>query len=793
MRGDVGRVARHKRVTGTVRGGANLLRMAVSAGALALVAGLSGCSYLDGDACSDIGNMSADAKSTNGCGGGFFSPGSQRASVYNGDDTPRLWTGEAARKGAVIDTSRINQAPGQKVGQPITGYVGTLRVNYDPDSKVLGADVANIAIASNGKADADDKISVKFENATLDYFLKQILGGALRVNYIAPDDIAGSVTLKTEQPVPKGQLIQIVRDILARNGYEMRFINGVYQIGRPEALAAQEATAASGRAGEMQSRIVQIRKGTSQEVVNFVKQLTPSDVSLVATSGGNSVLVRAPANEIDRVTDLVQSMSDGEIGEDKVAIIPLRETAPQKVAAQLTEFYRQRVGPTGLDTVTIVPLDTQQALLVGARDRRMMEGVRQMVAKIDRTAADEQSLRVIPLVNLQAEETVKQLNAIFSGSGGDGEQGGNGQGGGGRQGGSGGQAGGSGRMMPKVPGAGEADGSEDGSGMAAPGFAMQGGMSGGQGRGQAQGGGNGAMSATGSDVFGGGPIKIVADPRNNAVMVYSSYTVFKRLKEVLAGLDVPQAQVVIEATILEVQITDQLQYGVQWYLSGVGLSARSGSGLGPSDDGGGGGRLSVGGSAGLVQADAVLKALQNVTKVKVVSSPYLTVIDGKTARLVIGDQIPFAARSQSSSNNGNVTVTSEIQVKDTGIVLEVTPRINSSNGVMLNINQSVSKPQDNVIEGNTTPVISTREMKSDILVQSGRTVLLGGLIQDRIDKTETGVPVMKNIPVVGNLFKQKTDNTSRVELVALITPRVTRQSAQIENITRLLRGQAHIR
>jgi general secretion pathway protein D len=189
----------------------------------------------------------------------------------------------------------------------------------------------------------------------------------------------------------------------------------------------------------------------------------------------------------------------------------------------------------------------------------------------------------------------------------------------------------------------------------------------------------------------------------------------------------------------------------------------------------------------------VMNALQEITKVKVISSPYLTVVDGKTARLVIGDQIPYAVRTQTATITGTVTVTQEVQAKDTGIILEITPKIRSDNSVMLDVHQSVSTPSQSVQTGNLTPVISTREVKSDLLVQSGRSILLAGLIQDRIDKGENRVPVLGTVPFLGDFFKQTTDKGTRVELIVMITPRVIRHSTQLENITRMLRGQMSFR
>jgi general secretion pathway protein D len=772
-----------------------------TSGAMALLLSFSlmGCAYLDADSCADAANRTPAENKPKGCDNGFLSAAKQRGAIYQGDDSPRLWTGEDARRAPSIDVSTVNRAPGASKGRPIVGYNGTLRVDLAPDDNQLVIDVANLKSAGATRFDPDATTTVRFEKVSIDYFLKQMLTGALGVSYLAPDDLGGPITFRTEQPVPKGQLLQIVRDILGRNGLQMTFTNGVYQIGRPEVIAAMEQTTAAGRESEQVTRVVRVRKGSTGEVAAFVRQLVPADVKLLPTAGGDAIVVRAAPIDIDKVSELITSLSASGVSEDRVAIIPLRHSAPEKVAVQLSDFYRSRIGP-GTETVTVIPLENQQAILVGVKDRRVMDGVKTLAAELDQEWKDEVALRIIPLVHLGADEIAQQLQAVF-------QTGGGGPGPGARA-----VAAATSRaqravptgqpLLPAVRPSTGADSDEDGSAAASPGFSMsRSAVPGGAGT-QSPGQGpssevtvvtTGPSGATGFAGAGASPIKIVADGRNNTIMVHSTFSVFQRIREVLKSLDVPQSQVVIEATIAEVNLSDNLEKGVQWFLQTQNLTGRASTQPAAVDPAKTGAFVHGTMMLGNVNVDVVLNALQEITTVKVISSPYLTVVNGKTARLVIGDQIPYSQTNQTSTITGTVTVTQQIQTKDTGIILEVTPHIRSDDSAMLSISQSVSKPQDSVLTGNLTPVISTREVKSDILVQSGRTILLAGLIQDRIDKQENGVPIVRTVPVLGDLFKQTTDKAARIELILMITPRVIRRSSQIENITRLLRGQIKIR
>lgn len=781
---------------------------------------VAGCVSIAGDACTDpdttagIAVVNDKDVTPRNCDGRFLSARNQRSVLYTGEDRPRLWTGEGTREAQDIDVRRVNAPPlGYNRAGTVTGYLGTLKLNYAAADEAVEGDVAALQNSLGRRFDPDQKVSIDFRKATLDYVLKQMLGGALGLSYIAPEDLGGSVTFRTEEPVPKAQVLQVVRDILARNGLEMRSINGVFHIGKPELIGSIEATGQAGRVGERTTRILRLRKGAGGDLLALARQIVPPSIELVQTNNPDTILVRATAAEIDQAEKLIKGLVQTGLTEDRVAVIPLRQSAPEKIAGQLTEFFRSR----NSDPVSIVPLDGQQALLVSSKAPGMIDGVRRLAEAMDTEVRDEVSLRVIPLQHLVADEIAQRLAVIFgSGQAGGGGRAGTlagGPGGPGGPGGLGGRGGEAVRDPAPIPRLSPAS-VEDG--------ALPYPYANGPGNGLPRGGPPAEAASGGGLGAGQQGTRIVADKTSNALLVYSNYSLFKKVREVLRALDVPPAQVVIEATVVEVELTDQLQTGVQVFLQGAGFVVGSGniadigldgrtaatgsntgggtSGVGSTGSVGGGGSNGFGGVAAIgarignaLRVDAVLRALQGVTKVKVISSPYLTVLNGKQARLVIGDQIPYAQRSQSANNLGNTTVTQEIVIKDTGIILDITPQIHANNSVALKVNQSVSTPSQSVLAGNLTPVISTRSVESDILLQSGRTVLLAGLIQDRLEQQEDGVPVLKTVPVVGDFFKQKVDNVRRVELILLLTPRVTRNASQIEDLARLLQEQVHTR
>ena len=771
----------------------------------AIVLALNACSSFSADNCS-VGRQVAVENGGSACSVAQ----NARSTMFGGDDYARLWNGEEARRDANVDVSKVNRPPVAPGGSPAVGFLGNLRVNFPYSESSLTPDVEEAQGVSKSGFDPNEKVAIKFERATLDFFLKQLLTGALGVDYVAPEDLGGAVTFRTENPLPKAQVLQVVRDILGRRGLIMKNLNGVYHIDRADVVSAIEAASKLGRDNEPNTRVVRVSKGSAGEVAAIVRQLVPDDVSLIPT--GDSIVIKASSpNDLINVVELISSLGKNGVGDDKVAVIVLRQASPARIASQLNDFYRARVGSIGPDSVTIIPLEAQNAILVGAKDPRMMAGLRQLTQQLDRNSVDEQAVRIIPLTHISAEETAQRLTAIMTGAGQ-------------------GATPATGASATQNP---QARSSNDfaGSSASAPANSPFGSLTSTQ---PTPGSGlsspAGSSSTTGSENFGESPagsfngrpagspnpasrqvaslnnagvsaaaaaaaagVRFEPDVRNNALMVFSNFATFKKLQDIIKAIDVPQAQVIIEATIAEVSITDDLQFGVQTFLQAKGFSFRNSPSSSQTDPGNNGAFANVGFSVGNVKANVILTALQAVTHVKVISSPYLTVLDRKTARLVIGDQIPFAQSTQTSNNAGNTTITENIQTKDTGVVLEVTPRINSDNSVSITIDQQISKPSDSVNQGNKTPVISTRQVKSDILVQSGRTFVLGGIMQERLDKIETGTPGLRSVPLIGDLFKTQQNQASRVELLVMITPRVVRQSTELEKITRLLRDQLHVR
>jgi general secretion pathway protein D len=277
--------------------------------------------------------------------------------------------------------------------------------------------------------------------------------------------------------------------------------------------------------------------------------------------------------------------------------------------------------------------------------------------------------------------------------------------------------------------------------------------------------------------------RITSDDVNNAVIVYGTPKEYAVVEDALRKLDILPTQVMIEAAITEVSLTDDLRFGVQWnYITGdSNFTLTEGTTSTPT-------RNLPGFSYFLTGRDitAALNALEERTNIKVVSAPKLLVLNNQTAALQVGDQVPIQTQQQQSTDGGNAPIINSIEYRDTGVILKVTPRVNAGGLVLLDVAQEVSSvgatPQ------NGSPTIATRRVSTSVAVQDGQVIALGGLFRDSQSFGKNGLPLLSRIPILGSLLFGNTKNMQmRTELIILLKPHVIRSGDDARAITEELR------
>jgi len=288
-----------------------------------------------------------------------------------------------------------------------------------------------------------------------------------------------------------------------------------------------------------------------------------------------------------------------------------------------------------------------------------------------------------------------------------------------------------------------------------------------------------------------GDIQIIADDVRNALVILSSPEDYQMIEATIKQLDTVPLQVLIEASIIEVTLTDDLSYGVEWFFKNA-LNDKQG--IGTLDLGSVGiSALAPGFSYTIIDSASnvrvALNALEDESEINVLSSPSLMVLDNQTARINFGDEIPVSTSESTSNLTGTAPTVNEIQYRKTGVTLTVTPRVNDSGLVTMEISQEVSDAVVTTTSTLDSPTIQTREIESVVAINSGETIVLGGLIRDAQSSGESGIPLLKDIPVLGNLFSTNSNESRRTELLVLITPRVVRNRNEARDITEEFRNK----
>jgi general secretion pathway protein D len=436
-----------------------------------------------------------------------------------------------------------------------------------------------------------------------------------------------------------------------------------------------------------------------------------------------------------------------------IGLFPLRMTTPEAVIPELQAIFGP-FDPTGAEPsmIRFLPIARMNAVLAVGGDPDQMTEVEGWVRRLDRGRTVGMQFYVYYLKHAGAEDIAKLLNESFGGGGGSASAGL-------------GPAGATTALGAVQP----LPAPEEGIEPAPP----EGGIP------------PSPPAVGGGEQAGAGGVKVVANKANNALLIRATPQDYEMVEATLRRLDTAPWQVLIEATIAEVALNDLLRYGVQYFIEGhnfsVGFNTFDDQSLDPRPVDPGFNFLFTGGGANIT-----IDALSRLTDVKVLSSPSVVVLDNSEAVLTVGDEVPITTR-QAASTEDITTSLNTIEYRDTGVILQVRPRINTNEVVSLEIAQEVSRVAGAATE--LTPIITQRKITSRVNVQSGQTVVLGGLIQESEDRGRDRVPILGEIPVVGNLFSSTRNEARRTELIVFITPRVIRNPQDARDVSEEIRDR----
>jgi len=657
----------------------------------------------------------------------------------------------------------------------------------------------------DGKAEVEErqgKFTMNFAEAELARVLETVLGEMLERNYTVDPELQARITARSARPLAREDVLPALEDMLAVHGIALvEASSGMLRVVPVEDANTAAPVLVGPEAGQdgFGVHIIPVDYVSADALIDTLEPFVAPGRGLQADAARNLLLFRGPGSEARDITAMIESFDVDWMQGMSFALLPLAHADVSSVVGELDAIFGQGgEAPEAMQgVVRFLPVERMNAVLVISEQPEYVYRAEEWVKRLDRGggAEGERQLYVYHLKRARAGQVAKVLGQIFDvrSVGGDGGGAGNGEvalgresatasntAGGGS--GSGGQDGGRGGASRAGGQGGTGQGGGSGGGQSAP--------SGGQVQVGQPGAGTGGRAGSGGllgSEQGDGP-RIIADQRNDAMIILATAREYDMIESTLDRLDISPLQVLIEATIAEVTLNDQLRYGLRYAFdasSGDNTNQLTFSDL----PGGTVGEEFPGFSYLFDSGDArvTLSALDEITDVTVVSSPQLMVLDNQSARLQVGDQVPVPVQQSVATQDPDAPIVNSIQFEDTGVILNVTPHVNASGQVVLDVTQEVSDVVQTTSSGIDAPTIQQREITSSVAVQTGETIALGGLIQDRSTDTETGIPLLMQIPWLGNLFKSRTISNERTELLVLLTPKVVRDPGEARAVTKELR------
>ncbi|WP_394055009.1 type II secretion system secretin GspD [Xanthobacter variabilis] len=642
-----------------------------------------------------------------------------------------------------------------------------------------------------GAAAAGSGYDLNFEDAPVATVAKVVLGDILGQPYVIDPRVQGNISLSSVRAVPKADLPYVLETALKANSIAMvHDASGYRLVPLSEAAGSGSVSMGGGRpeAGYGVS-VVPLRYVSAATLIPLLDSFALQAGSVRSDPSRNLLLIQGTAAERQQAVRTALSFDADWMRGQSVGIYPVRNSAPEAVISELENILDSGEGGLSRNLVKLQAINRLNSIMVVAKKPELLRTAATWIDRLDRSDSTV-AVRVYRLRYGDARQMAKVLNDLFVGSGG---SAGIDQAASQIAPGSGMSASGGGQNLtvqqrlgqPAPPQAQGQPGGEEGEDAGAPG-----------------GGRNAAPAGGGGPVMTG--VRITADAVNNSLLIFASQENYRIIERTLMQLDQPQLQVAIEATVAEVTLNDTLAYGVQFYLTSkdLGLGRNNGSALNTLSSSVTdqainrvlpGFNLLVGREN---QPKMILDALHTVTDVKVLSNPSVVVVDNQKATLQVGDEVPVSTGSATVLSSSN-TVVNTIEYKNTGIILNVVPRVNVNGQVRLDIEQEISNvTQTDTTGGNggsssstLTPTVSQRKVKSTIAVASGQTVLLAGLIMERSNGVRQGVPVLDQIPGVGDAFAHTNNTVKRTELIIFIRPQIIRDNVDAHTVAEELRAK----
>ncbi len=592
------------------------------------------------------------------------------------------------------------------------------------------------------------QIDITLDNMDIYPVLDQVLGRILELNYVVDPAIKGTISLNIKGRYTKNEFLDLFNSILQIHGLAItRGAQDLYKVVRKASSARTGSEVVNvgehvPHPGDVIS-VFQLQYLSAAYVIANLRNFISPGAVIVAEPSSNAVLLVDTAENVAKLSKILALMDTDLFKDIHWRFYTLEHTDVDDLSKDLDKIFKTKglyikpgIDPGGLQ---IMPLKTINSLLVVTKWEEILDVVGNWVTQLDQEISQKGTQVYVYFVqNGKAADIADILRQLYGGK-------------------------------PS-----ELKGKKEVLVEREKKPAKQ-----------------QAVQHTGELA---GEVEIIADEINNAILIKATQRDYAILSGVLKEIDVVPRQVLIDVLIVEVTLDNELQYGVQWFLTAHGINTGGGDmdadiGLNKPDFGLAEGKLlssdMAGFSAALFSAGdlrALIHLLASESEANIVSAPNILAVDNQESTIEVTRDEPTVSSSQTSSEYASTTQT--IQYRSVGVILKVTPLINESGLVTLEISQEVSNLlAQSVVEGINSPVFQTRKATTNLVVQDTHTIIIGGLMQTQQENVHSGIPILKNLPILGYLFGSKGYKTKKTELLFAITPYVIHTKEQADVLT----------
>ncbi|MBK8740407.1 MAG: type II secretion system secretin GspD [Betaproteobacteria bacterium] len=631
----------------------------------------------------------------------------------------------------------------------------------------------------SGLAAAEEAVRLDFVNADIEAVVKAV-GEMTGRTFVVDSRVKGTVNVVSGKPIPRAMAYPMLQSALRAQGFVTVEGAGFVKI-VPEADGKTNPTPVgpgpvAARGDQLMTQVFTLKNESAAQLVNVLRPLIPANNTIAAYPSTNSLIITDYADNLKRIARIIETIDQG--GGTEPVLVPILYAS----AVDLAQTLNRLLTDVGSATATSASEPTQRvqiiadartnSVLLRSENPMRLARAKGLIEQLDTPTSRTGNVHILYLKNAEAARVAQTLRAVMTGD-----------------------SSGAAALAPASPmtALGSGTGSAAAGAGGAPGTAAT---------------ASPFQPAAASGAISVGGATIQADSTNNALIINAPEAIYNNLRAVVEMLDVRRAQVFVEVLIVEITADRAAEFGIQWQaLSGLSSSntqaiggtnfGTRGSGRNIIDTATSIGAAGPGLNLGIVRGQVFIpgigtitnlgllaRALETDANANILSTPNLLTLDNEEAKVVIGQNVPFITGQYAQTGTQTTpTPFQTIERRDVGLTLRVKPQITEGGTVRLAIFQEVSSLQDLTITNASGPITNKRSLESNVLVDDGQIVVLGGLLQDSLSNGQDKVPLLGDVPGIGNLFRYETRKRSKTNLMVFLRPTVIRDATVARGLT----------